>query len=244
MRHHRRIPILLLSLGLTFISAPEALAVHTLRLSLEKLTATAADIYVATVLSAAPLLDRDTNAVWTEYLLRIDETWKGARITTRRLRFFGGETEGRSEGIAGQPTLDVGSRYLLFVGSVDRNFAPTVGVGQGIFRIIPVADERGGADTIELISVDGERLEIDGDHKIARTGQWALVGGVPIKAHLVEPQDARKESDPDPLRSTGRPSANRAVALSAPSLRPATLDEVRRWLVDPVLAQSRSAGEH
>lgn len=243
MTFYPRIPLLLLPLALVFIFAPKAEALHVRRLTLESLTATAADVYVATVLSATPLLDSGTNSVWTEYLLRIDETWKGSQTTTRRLRFFGGETDGRSEGIAGQPTLDIGAQYLFFVDSDSTNFAPTVGVGQGIFRVITIAGEGGGPNAIELISAEGERLEIGDDHKLVRTGQWAVVGGLPVQARLLESQDARAESDPDPSQSTGRPSVSRPPTLPVSSTRPATLEEVRLWLIEPVLAQLR-AMEH
>ena len=212
-----------------------ARSIETQRLRLEELVSSASDIVVGTVLAKRAVIDNRTNAIWTEYVLSISDTWKGKHQSERRLRVFGGELDGRSEGILGQPTLEVGISYLLFLGNLEHAFAPTIGVGQGIFRIVPVTDD-GGVSDLRLVSAEGELLELTDDHLIVRTGQWRALGRA---LEAVEPQwgGAVRENDPDVRQSTGKPS--RSPVTVATKSKPASLDQVRRFLVEPTMETLR-----
>lgn len=223
-------------LGIVVLAASPLSAIHTRRYALEELCEVATSIHVATVVSAEPVLDASSDSIWTVYKLEIEQTWKGEAVATRELRFFGGELNGRSEGLAGQTRLDVGNRYLLFVRDVEKLYAPVVGVGQGVFRVQALGTDRNPARTVQLISDDGERLDVGNDRKIQRTGPWIAHDGIARNANELASTPPSRERDPDPAQSTGIPSRGTPPPPEVdPSLRPATLAEVREFLVEPVL---------
>ena len=182
-------------------------------LTLDEITTAADAIVVGAVTDRHVTFDSTTNAVWTEYVVAVSETWKGAPAPQLHLRFFGGTSDGRSEGVVGQPRLEVGVTYLLFIDEKVNVVTPAVGIGQGIFRV----------ERDRLVSGDGEVLELTPSNVVVRVApSW--------------PERTRRAYDPDPRLSTGAPNAN-ACANTAAASRPATLSDVRHWLVEPATSK-------
>ena len=149
-------------------------ALRVKRLSLEQLRQHAHSVVLGTVVESS-VRPGDKSMLWTDYTIAVEETLAGSprstddrgtndRSTNDRITvsFAGGELQGQRVGILHAPTLIVGERYVLFL-LPDRPYAvPTVGWGQGIYRIVDAELDSQDQDQRQvLISADGEPLEID-----------------------------------------------------------------------------------
>jgi hypothetical protein len=161
-------------------------------------------------------------AVWTDYQLQIVETLKGEDHGAETVVSFAGE-------VAGMPVLTWGETYLLFLRYKEPYAVPTVGWGQGIFKMIDIADD--GYNRTALVSDDGEPLLRTAAGKLRRGGRVEIVNGA---VHTPEVSAASRERDPiavqpDGVESTLPHWAPRA--LSPPSPQDfATLEDLRRFL--------------
>jgi hypothetical protein len=109
--------------------------------------------------------------VWTDYSIEVAETLAGrdpGTVTT--LTFAGGTMEGHSIGVPGVPELRVGDHYVFFIeprpDASKPALVPTVGWGQGLYRIMRV--NVGDQSATALVSADGEPLEIASDGTLTR----------------------------------------------------------------------------
>lgn len=93
------------------------------------------------------------NVIHTYYDCRVLKTLKGVPSPTLSLRFLGGKVGPAVMEIPDMPTLDVGSRYILFVAGNGTAFCPLVGVMHGKFTV------KAGADGAERIAESGARRE-------------------------------------------------------------------------------------
>lgn len=123
----------------------------------------------------------------TDYVVAVKETLKGDPEPIIFMTFAGGTVNGESVVIAESPRLEVGETYLLFGLENGKSYAPVVGRGQGIFRVLD--DKASGKQYI--VDYDGDLLEAVDDGKPFR-GQPVDTG---VKDRLVlRERKAVKES--------------------------------------------------
>lgn len=99
----------------------------------------------------------------TDYTLAVEERLKGEAPARVTVTVPGGTIGDRTHGTCLSVRLDPGSRYLLFLGSLERpTLSPITGAWQGMFREAPGKDGRSGilAGTArEPMTVDGISVE-------------------------------------------------------------------------------------
>lgn len=161
------------------------------RLELDDIRARAESVFAGQVLGTSTRLGSDGKMVWTDYQIEVSETFAGhdpGTITT--LSFAGGTTDELSIGVPGVPQLRVGDHYVFFIeprpDASKPALMPTVGWGQGLFRIVRVNE--GTASTTALVSADGEPLEISSDGLLTR-GPYVGVSN----DRIVEPEPSARE---------------------------------------------------
>ena len=179
-----------------------AFATRIARLSLEEIRDAAAAVLVVDVLDSTPRVG-DAGMVWNDYRVRVADVLRGTAAAgeIRTLSFAGA--------VAGVPRLERGAQYIIFLDDAAARPVPAIGWGQGIFRI---AGDR-------ILSVDGEQLAIDRQERL----------------HSVRTADnprerARRLADPILLGSDGSMRTFRRPIATAEAQRPATLDDVRRFV--------------
>jgi hypothetical protein len=81
--------------------------------------------------------DRHTLIV-TDYVLAVEDRLHGEAPARIRITIPGGTLDGETHRTCLSTHLEVGGRYLLFLGDLEqRSFTPVTGASQGIFREIP-----------------------------------------------------------------------------------------------------------
>jgi hypothetical protein len=173
-----------------------ASATRIQRLTLDQVRDKADRIVIGEVLGVSTRLAGSGETVFTDYEVRVDERLRGFPQSVEVISFMGGYVDGVGVQIAGIPQLEVGGKYIFFLYNGNKVPMPTVGWGQGIFRIQEA--EVDGLQKTVIISVDGETLEMTADRQLKRGRSAQIVNGA-----LVTPGP-----------STERQAANR-VALSA-----------------------------
>lgn len=147
---------LILSFCLLLPVAADAARVK--RMTLADLRDAADSIVIATPLSKAVRLESNPDAVWTDYVIEIQEVLAGDDSTgTRTISFAGGVYQGQEMGVLDLPTLEIGKTYLLFLNTEQKWACPTVGWGQGIFEFVGGTDY---SNAQAMVSFDGEPLEM------------------------------------------------------------------------------------
>jgi hypothetical protein len=228
---HSVFATLLLISTLVFGLEHSLLAVRVQHLEMEAIADQAPSIVLGLVLDRTPVYDPETKSVWTEYHVSVQDRLKGSTPATLALRFFGGEVDGHSEGIAGQITLDVGESYLLFLSDIPHHYAPVVGFAQGLYRAVtlPTAD---GGRAVHFVSPEGVLLEVGENGRIVRTGPWVVQGGRLVPAPA--PHSTALRQEPDLSRSDGAPAPPpEPQAKVEPVRRPASTADIQRLLIEP-----------
>jgi len=122
--------------------------------------------------------------IWTDYTVRVDETWKGEPAPTVVVSMAGGTVGRRSIQVTHVPALAVGGTYVLILNGNQHLYAsPVVGTEQGLFREVNVEGETaalllGAGDAVLALTPEGrltakERVTIDADGRHARRPQPA-----------------------------------------------------------------------
>jgi hypothetical protein len=217
------------------IAIPSA-AATVRRLELDEVRARAESVFSGQVVGVSARLDSEGKMVWTDYRIEVSESLSGrdpGSVTT--LSFAGGTAGGLSLGIPGVPELREGDHYVFFLEPrPDRSkpaIVPTVGWGQGLYRIVKVDDGAGAPSA--LVSADGEPLELGSGGLLTR-GPFVSISN----NRIVEPEPAVRDDvgvrmrkstfeTPDgtiyPIASL--PESTEPVARPARSF--ATLDDLR-----------------
>lgn len=102
----------------------------------------------------------------TYVTLRVEESFLGGAKGALRLRFFGGQLEGRRQRIAGMPEFQVGEAEFLFVRGNGTNLCPLVGIHHGRLRI---AKSAGPEAAEQVLLHDGTPLSEVG--QIGKSGE-------------------------------------------------------------------------
>ena len=119
--------------------------------------------------------------------------------------FAGGQAGGLDVGLSDVPSLEIGKRYVLFLQPGELHPTPTVGWGQGLFRVEQVVD--GAANRTVIVSDDGDPLEIDAAGRLTRGPRVVIRGGAMSAAAKVEPAVAlHKMPEPIALNADGSPA--------------------------------------
>jgi hypothetical protein len=147
--------------GIFSLGLPLQVAATTVvPLSLEERVQKAADVIVATVLTAhAERRGESTTYIETEYTLRVEEVVVGALQPAEviRIRLWGGTIGNETLTAAGVRVPEVGRRYVLMLTPAWRtsNWGVIVGTDQGLFEVL--RDEARGSDRI--VDFKGHTLE-------------------------------------------------------------------------------------
>jgi hypothetical protein len=147
-----------LFLSLCLLLPAVADAVRVKRLTLAELRDQADSIVIATPITKEVRLESNPDAVWTDYVIEIQEVLAGNDSAgTRTISFAGGDYQGLEMGVVDLPTIDIGKTYLLILNTEQKWACPTVGWGQGIFEFVGGTDY---SNSRALVSFDGEPLEM------------------------------------------------------------------------------------
>lgn len=114
---------------------------------------TVARVEVTAVHSQWDATPTGQRVIHTYYDCKVLKSLKGVPTPTLSLRFLGGKVGDAVMDIPDMPSLDVGSRYILFVADNGKAFCPLVGVMHGKFTVRKTAD---GSDRI---AESGQRRE-------------------------------------------------------------------------------------
>lgn len=224
---------------LTTAAALSSEAATVRRLELDELRARAESVFAGQVTGVTAKLGSDGRLVWTDYTIEVSDTLAGrdpGSVTT--LSFAGGTTGGLSMGIPGVPELREGDSYVFFIeprpDATKPALVPTVGWGQGLYRIVRVGD--GPGSTTALVSTDGEPLEISSSGELTRGASVGVIEG-----RLVEPESAVSDRVGVRVSKSSFEGADGTVRTLtpepetlAPAMRPArafaTLDDLRSFV--------------
>ncbi len=159
---------------LALLGAAPASATISEALSLDELVGRADHVVLATATDARALRDSRDRIV-TDYTLRVDEAMKGdaAIGSALILRSLGGAIGDLGMRIEGEPRLEVGRQYVVFMARTSSGSLRPVGMSQGV---LPVREVAGQA----TVMPGGEGLSLV---QRVRGGQLA-----PAPAALLHPQ--------------------------------------------------------
>jgi len=122
----------------------------------DRLIEQAEQIFRGTVVSATPRWEGEGKQrhIVTDYVFRVEESYRGRAAGQVTLRVFGGALEGRRQQIAGLPEFRPGETEILFVRGNGRDLCPLVGLFHGRLRVA-----KSGANGEERIHLhDGSAL--------------------------------------------------------------------------------------
>jgi hypothetical protein len=127
-------------------------------MSLEECAVQADTVFVGTVVDIQTRWGDTGKLIWTDYVFKVQDTWKGAPGEGFRTVSVGGGTAGDKTIILTEvPSFQVGGTYAVYAYDNARLIAEAVvGVDQGLFR--EVADAETGQ--LFLIDARGYRMEV------------------------------------------------------------------------------------
>ncbi len=101
--------------------------------------------------------------IWTEFRVRVLDTWVGRSAKTMTVRVPGGTVGNLSQDVRGSAELQVGRRYVLFLWKDKGGYARVLGLGQGAFEVTEDAKTgklscRNAVAGLALVSRTGRRV--------------------------------------------------------------------------------------
>lgn len=126
-----------ISLLLILLGASPAAATRLLLLDTPTLAQRSEDIVVGHVLSTRSYWNAEHSRIFTDVVIGVDETWKGAATEdgTLTLTQLGGHVDGAHYNVPGSPSFTIGEEALLFVYRGASGRAQVNGMAQGKFEI-------------------------------------------------------------------------------------------------------------
>ncbi|MBL8111454.1 MAG: hypothetical protein JNK60_01095 [Acidobacteria bacterium] len=176
-------------LGLAVLAPP--LEARSRPLTVPEMSREGERIVAGQVVSKASRWGEGRKMIWTDYTVRVEETWKGAPSGTLVVSLAGGTVDGRSIQVSHVPHLAVGGTYVLVLyGNEHLYGSPIVGSEQGLFREVTLEGTSGSGEAI-LVSesdtmlslgaggrlVPGERLAEGSSARHARRAEAARPAG-------------------------------------------------------------------
>ena len=130
-------------------------------------------------------------AIFTQVDLEVAEYIKGTGGSIVQIVVAGGTVEGRRMWVPGMPSFQAGEDVLLFLREGYQQAAdPTVGVGQGVFRI--AADPSTGAEAV--LDASGHFvIGIEDDQVVTRRNPRAATASRPVAARTGPPTPDRPD---------------------------------------------------
>ena len=127
-------------LGLAAAVSPPVLRAHVEPMSVREIVAASPHIVVATVEGRRSRWNELRTLILTDYTLRVEERLRGAAPDRITLTVPGGTLGTLADDTCISVHLEVGARYLLFLGDLGRpTLTPVTGAGQGMVREMPGA---------------------------------------------------------------------------------------------------------
>jgi len=234
-------------LACVWISPACALTIQ--RLTLSEIRDQADLVIVGTVQSSSTRVGPAAKMVWTDYLIAAEETLLGEEAAALLpVSFAGGQAEGLDIGIPGMPHLETGQRYVLFLLPDDIFFAPTVGWGQGIYRVVDV-DVDGLVQQV-LISHDREPIEVTDEGGLSRGRPVAVKDGSLTWAIRARTETEASLRAPEPVVHdwAGKviPQQILSIAVDEPVISSAIfadLEDLRKFLAEESQEENIPGGE-
>jgi hypothetical protein len=173
--------------------------------------------------------DRHTLIV-TDYVLAVEDSLRGETPARLRITIAGGTLDGETHRTCLTTPLEVGGRYLLFLGDLEqRTFTPVTGAAQGVFREIP------GREAEFAGFVQGMRS------RVAEALSSPAPEGLPRSTAEQRSSLPAKAFDPSPVHLVGvETAAPRSEALPMPSLP--LLENVERGMAELAEAEIQDDG--
>jgi hypothetical protein len=106
------------------------------QLSLDQMTQSATAIVRARVTGSSASFTGST--IYTHYKLQTTEAWKG--FPASEVMLPGGVAGGYRQSFPGVPSLQTGTEYVLFLWTSSTGITHLVGLSQGIFNVVQLAD--------------------------------------------------------------------------------------------------------
>jgi hypothetical protein len=73
--------------------------------------------------------------IYTHYQLEVEESWKSAGPQQIEVAIPGGVSRGLRQTVAGAPSLNVGSDYVIFLWTSRSGLTQVIGLSQGLFNV-------------------------------------------------------------------------------------------------------------
>lgn len=203
----------------SFVSAPARAADAVEKDSLPPRAGGAAQAAAA---AGAPLglpTEGTGRAIFTQIDLEVAEYIKGTGGSIVQITVVGGTVDGMRMWVPGMPSFQQGEDVLLFLREgYERAGDPTVGVSQGVFRI--VTDQATGAETV-LDSAGHFVIAIEEDRVVTRRNARAAGASRPVAARTGPPTPeqagiaASASAQADRFWTSNEPAMGTADFLSA-----------------------------
>lgn len=149
---------------LLLAAAPPAAALGR-KLSLDQIVQQGKTVLVGTVVSTSTRWGEGKKMIWTDYVVSVEEAWKGSPGRVVTLSFAGGTVDGRSIIVTHVPWLKVGGTYVFCLEELDQLYAsPVIGSEQGLFREVT---DKGTGQRI-LLDADGWAVGFDRQGALTR----------------------------------------------------------------------------
>lgn len=177
---------------LPFLLSPSLASALVAPVPIGEMPARADFVFVGEVLDRACRWDDRGVMLFTDYVVAVKERVLGEPGDPVLMSFAGGTADGKTTLVSDTPRLEVGETYLLFGLANERSSVPTVGHGQGVFRIL--RDSSAGRDYV--VDYFGRLVEQAADGRVVR---GRLVDpAARDRLAFVEPGAPEGPSAPDP----------------------------------------------
>lgn len=165
-------------------------------------------IVVATPESAQARWNERHNLIFTDYVLAVEDRLRGEAPARIRITIAGGTLDGETHQTCLSTHLEVGGRYLLFLGDLEqRTFTPITGAAQGVFRELPGHEAEFAGFVQSMRSFVADAMTAPAAQGLPRSTAEQRAN-YPVKAF-----------DPSPVRLEGiETAAPRSEELSMPAL--------------------------
>lgn len=161
------------------------------RVSLQECALQADQVFVGQVVRITTRWGDTNKMIWTDYLFRVEEGWKGRPGAFVTLSAAGGTVGNRSIYVTETPTFEIQGTYVVYAYDGARNYAaPVVGVEQGLFK--EVTDMDTGRRV--LIDASGYLMEGREDGSVMR-GRFTKAIGDGASVHILNDAEIKAQQE-------------------------------------------------
>jgi hypothetical protein len=154
--------------------------------------------------------------VFTDYVILVEEWYKGSGPTEITMSFAGGELGDKSITVSESPSLRVGDEYIIFGYDSEKQYwTPVVGLEQGVFRIVHDDSEGGGLVT----DYNGYQIEMNAGGEMVRGSMTALDIYGDLRQIIIEAPEKPKYPPPIVRDADGNVIEQEEAVFHGPSVR-------------------------